>query len=195
MKLLAPVTNVNDIHNKSFTDNKYNGVFVPADAGYLMANFDPAGTSGSGSSLPANGVLYFQRVRIDISATISNIYYHLTGAGATLTANQNLVGLYSDAGALLGTSGDQSSSWTAAGFKASGLLTPVAVTAGYYKIAFLSNGTTRPSILRGPTGSQAIVGPVTTNPRFGSAGTGLTALPNTMPAMTFTNVAYWVGAA
>lgn len=198
VRLLGAAPSVaGDAATKLYVDTGDNGVFRPADSGYKMTNFDPAATGGVGTALAANGVLYAQRLRIDINDTITNLISHVTSAGATLTTAQNFMGLYNAAGTLLSATADQSTAWSTggAGYKVAALSAAQAVTPGYYFIVFLSNGTTRPSMLRSATGSQAITGPATgLNARFSTGGTALTALPATLPTMTASNVGYWVAA-
>lgn len=155
-------------------------MILPADHGLLAFSLDPAVTNTS--SAPASGVMTLVKVRLTAPATPASVLLHITAAGVTLTAGQNLAGLYSAAGVLLGTTADQSAAWASAGQKLMAL-TPASAGSltdlppGVYYIGFLSVGTTPPSFARasgvGTTNANLAAGSY----RFATIGAGLTALP------------------
>lgn len=157
--------------------------------------FDPIVLNG-GLVLPSNGVMYLVGLWTPVDITVSNIYYSVQTAGATLTASQNHVALYSSSRSLLG-SVNQDSAFTSTGLKTAAI-TPVAVAAGRFWVGFLSNGTTRPSINRAVGQGLAVLNGLyaATAARFASSGSSLTtpaAGPITLAASTSTT--YWAAVA
>lgn len=167
--------------------------WTPAQLGFKAWNYDPKGFQ-AGTVLPANGTLYVQKLYTPASLSVTNVHYQVITAGASLTANQNFAGLYSSAGALLGSSADQSTGWTNVGTRTMALTGgPFTVAAGFFYVALYSNGTTRPSMGRLGNNIGGMNGLLSAaNSRWASANTGLTtALPATLGALTATNIAYW----
>lgn len=118
---------------------------------------DPAtATSGQAS---VSGTIYFIKIPVREATTITNVIVTITTVGATLTAGQNLVGLYNASGTKLAESADQSTSWTSGGIgaKVIPLLTPQSVAAGFYYAAIMSNGTTPAQFMRGNSQSSSVV--------------------------------------
>lgn len=154
----------------------------PAANALLAWNGDP--TTASGSNSLATGVLLLQRIMVPATMTFTNLWFYIGTAGATLTANENLVGLYSSAGSLLSGSADQSTAWTSIGAKEIALTTPQTVTGGagvFVWAAALGNGTTMPVMAAFPVNSTAAlvnIGTSAATTRFASTGTSLTALPS-----------------
>ncbi len=171
------------------------GAFVPKDIGLLAAAFDPAAAVTTSTVLPSSGVLYLIRVRLDRPQLVTNIVIAITTAGATLTANQNKAALYDAAGALIGTTGDQSTAWTSTGMKTMALAGgAVTLNTGYYWIALWANGTTRPAFVRG--NSALVVNGVlaAASARWATCNNGITTTaPATLGTRTASNTAYWAG--
>lgn len=168
----------------------------PSTNNMLGASFDPIQANANMTVMTA-GVLFLVKVDLPYGGSVSAIDHALGVAGATLTGGQNLAGVYEYAigGNLLGTSVDQTSAWTSVGQKSAALVTPTttlnAGSAVY--VAFLFNGTTSPQ-LRGLAVSAGFVNvKIPTLPRFATAGTGLTALPTTLPTLTASVIATWAG--
>jgi hypothetical protein len=156
--------------------------FSPAGNGYVAWNYDPA--SAVGQSGTTSGVLHMTRVDVPVSATATNLVVSIQTAGASLTAGQNLAGLYDANGVLLGSTADQASNWVSSGHKSMALTAGVALSPGTYYVGLLSVGTTPPQFLR-TVGSSASASTVNVNLsnatlRWGTTGTGLTALPSTV---------------
>lgn len=167
--------------------------WTPAQLGFKQWNYDPVNFQ-AGTVLPANGTLYVQKLYTPVSLSVTNVIYQVVTAGATLTANQNFAGLYSAAGALLGSTADQSTGWTSVGTRTMALTGgPFTVAAGFFYVALYSNGTTRPSMARTGNNIGGMNGLLSAaNSRWASANTGLTtALPATLGAFTATNLAFW----
>lgn len=125
-------------------------VWEPADAGFRAWTFD---TLSIVSTLTlTSGRIEMARVRIPPQAagTITGVVTNVGVAGATLTAGQNLMALYTTSGTRLGITASQEANWTSTGVKQIAFTAPATnVPAGDYFIAFLSNGTTPISPSRG----------------------------------------------
>lgn len=167
-------------------------LWFPVDHGLLSWSFDPAGATGTYTLAPA-GTLYTVDLKVANSQTVSNIVYAVTTAGASLTANQCLVGIYQN-GVLLGTSGNAATAWASAGAFTTALATPVPVQAGTVTVAFVYNGTTGITLAAGATSVLGNIGLAATQSRYGTANTGVTtALPATLGAKSASTHAVWVG--
>ena len=166
-------------------------------SGYVGMNYDPGMAVGQ-SGLTA-GVMHMARVDVTTAKTASNLVVSIQTGGATLTAGQNLAGLYDVNGNLLASVADQSTAWTSTGHKVMALASSVALTPGAYFVGLLFNGTTSPMFLRtvGSTASAATVnlGLSAAQLRWGTTGTGLTALPATvtMSGRTASGSCLWAG--
>jgi hypothetical protein len=168
----------------------------PPDHGLVGWTFDPADVQ-SATIIPTAGRLELARVRVS-GSTVTSILLTLTVAGATLTAGRNFAALFTDAGALLATSVDQSTNWQTAGLRTCTLAAPQAVTPGsFVRVGFFSNGTTLPTLARGAVAfSGAALNPGMAGPawRYSTADTGLTtAMPATLGAQTSAATAWWAG--
>ncbi|QIE02565.1 collagen triple helix repeat-containing protein [Streptomyces phage BRock] len=152
---------------------------LPADIGYLAYSFDPLIADGSVG--PVAGTIQLVRVVLRSPQTITNIVAHVGTAGGTLTSGQNFAGLYDATGARVALTADQTTAWGTTGAKTMALTAPYAAAAGYYYVAFLSNGTT-PPLFRSKTnlGGDFISGTSPANSfRFATNTTGTT-LPASM---------------
>lgn len=170
------------------------------------ALYDPAFTRGlkavtvdplnaANGMVAADGVLHGCRLGLPADQSIASVVFTVTGAGATFTAGEeNRIGLYriSD-GALVAATGDLATQFATVGEYAVALTAEATMTlaplpAGAYFIGVLKNATTRPQ-MRGQNqtdqrsrdfGYGAVAGV-----HFSAvAGSGLTALPAVLPALT-----------
>lgn len=172
--------------------------FTPADHGLVGWTDDVFGDQ-AGTLWGAAGTLHLARLKVT-GSVVTNILFHFTAGGTTLTAGQCFAALYNDAGALLGAgavTADQSTNWVGGGAKTCALTTPQAVTPGAtYKVAWWWNGTTQPTMTRGLNSAAAITNVNLTAPnfRFGTADTGLTTTaPANIGTQTGGITAWWVG--
>ena len=169
----------------------------PGQHGLVGWNFDPA--AGISTNLLTSGVVYFMKLNAGASQTVNSVGIYVATGGATLTAGQNLVGLYGvnaagTAATLLSGSADQSAGWTSSGAKVVALTTPQAVTAGStYYVAVMSNGTTPITLIRGAGTAIVNFNLATANSRFFQSAGGQTALPAsvTLSGVTPTPAANW----
>ncbi|MFZ3592316.1 hypothetical protein [Streptomyces sp. BH104] len=155
---------------------------TPAKHNLITWTQDPRTLRSTGDATTA-GVVYLSKIDIANRATVvSNILVGVVTAGATLTAGQNLIGLYDASGTRLAVSTDQTTAWATVGLKTAAI-TPQTLAVGSYYVAILSNGTTRPSFATGAGHGQdglTNVGLTTATAAFLTSGTGQTALPATI---------------
>lgn len=152
---------------------------LPSDIGYLAYSYDPLLADASVG--PVAGDIQLVRVVLRSPQTITNIVATVGTAGNTLTASQNFAGLYDAAGTRVALTADQTTAWGTTGTKTMALTAPYVAAAGYYYVAFVSNGTA-PPLFRSKTnlGGAFISGASAANSfRFATNGTG-TSLPATI---------------
>src|SRR6185437_13162386 len=127
--------------------NQPRGDILPGDCGLLEWNFDPANAVAAGTILVSNKVA-LARINVRTPTVVSNVVFHVDTIAASLTANQNFAGIYSSAGALLGSSaaGSLDSKVTSLGVITQPLSAPVACGPGFYWVALMFNGTTPPTV-------------------------------------------------
>ncbi|MFE0472423.1 right-handed parallel beta-helix repeat-containing protein [Streptomyces sp. NPDC058947] len=170
------------------------GLAMPSDQGLLAWTGDPVGAAATGQ--PSSGTLRLARIIVREPVTLSSIWLSVATAGATLTAGQNLLGLYSSAGVLLGQTADQSTAWTTTGVKQAALTTPYTATPGRYYLAILTNGTTPPTLhaLAAPASGPVNAGLTVSTGRFLIGPSGQTSLPAnlTMANNTLLSTSYWL---
>jgi hypothetical protein len=166
-----------------------NNTFGPGDHGLIAWTMDPASTGSSGTVLSA-GFIYMVQVVVRQSVTITKLNVVLGGAGATLTANQCLAGLYDSAGNRVAITADMSTTWNSAGNKTMNLTASYSAAPGKYYIALLFNGTTSPTFACGST-LGATFTPGNANLAAGSyrwcrSAAGQTSLPSTVVLSGYT---------
>jgi Pectate lyase superfamily protein len=169
----------------------------PVDRGWLAESMPIA--AALNTSTPATaGRVEFAKVRLPVTASVTNVMLGMTAVGVTLTSGQCFAGLYTGAGSLLAQTADQAANWVGAvGVKTMALAGGAqTLAAGDYYVAWFYNGTTSPTWLRSSGQGSGFVNAGTSAPNFmfGSADTGrTTTLPGTMGTQTGQGVAWWVG--
>lgn len=166
------------------------------DFGLKSWSFDPA-TAAAGV-VPTSGTIIMAKLYLP-AGTVNAVGVSINSAGVTLTAGQNFMGLYNQAGTRLGVTADQSAAWTSVGYKQIPLVAPVVIASpGFYYVAFLSNGATPAGLTRGSnnTSSTTVVNLNLTadQARFANGPAAQTTLPAsiTMASRTPTSQAYWM---
>lgn len=151
--------------------------------GAVAISYEPY--SVNSGTAQTSGIIYLAKMLVADNGTVSRIGHILNTVAAGLTAGQNFVGLYNSAGVRVGVSADLSSVWTTGASttvpKDIPLVSPVAVSPGFYYVASLANGTTGPAI--GRTGSAGPVNGFLTAAqgfRWAQYGTAQTVLPDTI---------------
>jgi hypothetical protein len=177
------------------------GVPEPSLQKLLAASFDPLVMSGTYQLTPA-GTLQIARLPIKEQLKITNLLFWLATKGATLTASQNLVGLFAEGTRKLLAQVTPATVVTEMEGTNGSLLTlplesPVVVGPGSVLVGLTHNGTTAPTLGAGPvaTAAKLNAGAATTNSRFATGDTGITtALPNPITAsMVAAACPIWVG--
>lgn len=168
----------------------------PAQQGYLTWNYDgPASINGSNVPLTTAGNLYVMSAYLPIAAPVTNIVTYLSAPGTALSTGQCFAALFQGTlSAVLGTTGDQSSTWNTGGLKVMPISGgPVTAAAGPVIASMWFNGTTGPSPWRtNSTAGLMNAGLTTATSRWGVANTGLTtAAPGTLGAITASAPAAW----
>ncbi len=176
---------------------------LPNDQNLLAWAYDPA--LSLQSSIPTLGQLQLIRVILRTQQTVSKIYVQVNTLGSGLTSGENLLGLYTSAGSLIDSCGDQTSGWNTgtgtAGLTTGTLGSSHLLVAGNYYVVFVTNGTTGPAFARmnGLAGSSVTmnIGLVDSTCRFGTNGSGVTSLPSTitMTSNGLAAVPYWAAIA
>jgi hypothetical protein len=169
---------------------------VPADYGLITWAFDPAIGNTTNTALTTAGTMYVVKLHLPVAQNITNIVYHVVGAGSVLTSSQCFAALY-QAGSKLGITGDQSTNFGSAGYYSAAITGgAVAAAAGDVYVGFWFNGTTGPALLRGTSGGSGAVnlGLAAASSRFGTANTGLTTagtVPSSLGTVAALTTAYW----
>jgi hypothetical protein len=165
--------------------------------GFLAQPYDV--TSATSGTVLTSGTPIHIRIDIPFSTTFTNMTIPVFTAGATLTAAQNLFGLYDSLGNRVAISADQSASWVTAGDKTAAFTVPYAAAAGTYYMSILSNGTTPIAVARS-VNTGAVQGVINHNltaatARWSNGPAGQTTLPTTitMASRVLINAAYWSG--
>lgn len=168
---------------------------TPADRGLLAWAYDPLAAVNNQVLVSAG--LYLIKVPVRVPALVTRIYIGVATAGSGLTAGQCYAGLYDAAGNRLGVTADQASAWASNGVKAMDLTAPVSVPAGNYWVALLSNGATGPAVARSVGTAIGNVGLTAGNYQAASYGSGLTAIPTSIPmgSATASSTALWAALA
>lgn len=171
--------------------------FQSSDHNLIAWSFDPT-ISFNSTVLTSTGSLHLVKVNLRYAATITNVLYQINTVGSGLTAGQSFVGVYDSTGTLRGTSASQSTAWAATtGLYTTPLTASFSAGAGFYYVAFVTNGTTGPSLARtnNLAGSAATinVGLTAAAYRFAVNGTGNTSLPAsiTLASSTQDGTGYW----
>lgn len=151
--------------------------FGPAEqySGLKAANYHPAAAINNGA-LTA-GVEQLIEVFVPEDFLCSTVHVALVGTAGVTLANC-FAGLRDDQGNLVGVTADQSSQWTSTGNKPMALVTPVRVQGQrrWYVALLVGSAVTMPTFARGGNTVVSNIGAVAPF-RFGTIGSGLTALP------------------
>jgi len=169
------------------------------DHGFAAWNGDPAWLSGQSLSAAVAGTVYLMKVPLAANATVSNLFLYVTTAGVGLTANQCLAGIYSSAGVLLQTTGDQSGVWNSGGLKTMPI-TAQALTGDFFYFAYMQNfGTSAARFHSGLNGLTVVNANLSAaNARFATDSTNTgrtTSLPANLGTLALSSQSPWCAAA
>lgn len=157
--------------------------FTPADHGFETWSHDPFFPASS--VIAVNGRIYAVKLPIRRARTIDALWWAVATAGATPTAGQNEVGLYTSAGVrLASTNVDAQISSTG---PKSTTIAASAVTPGFVWQLFLFNAATAPTLVRGSSfESTPNINLPTAALRSAVVASGATALPASFDPATLT---------
>lgn len=171
---------------------------LPGDMGFATWSYDPAYLNSplAGTAL-TSGKVYLVLCPVRATVAFSTFEAWITAAGSGLTANQNFVGVYSYAGTLLSKSADVTAAFGSTGALNQSLNPNAFATPPFVWAAFLSNGTTPPSLVRtvSQAGILATGNPGLVNFRLGTVSGTFTSLPSSFSpsAASTAAAAYFVG--
>lgn len=165
--------------NVGVADNAAVGLSSAQEAGYLLWSAPSTESGGASTSAPTSGTTYSIRCYVPANCTLTSIVMRVATIGSGLTSGQNLVGVYSAAGAQLGITSDQTTTWAGTpGSKTMALSTPISLTGGtYIYIVVLSVGATPPTFNRTTNSGTENMGLTGAAIRWGVITTSQTALP------------------
>lgn len=151
----------------------------PQDHALISWTFDPEQVQSG--TLLTGGTVYLSKVYVRNRATLANVYWWVTTAGATPTAGQNEVGLYDSTGARV-ASANVDADISSTGLKTTAM--SATLTPGWYWVGMVFNASTVPTIGRGTSttgvGTASNVGLATASLRFATNATAQTSLPATV---------------
>lgn len=169
-----------------------------AAQGFKAVPYDPAVASATFGL--TSGTVFMTRVDLSAPGTLNGIVFAIATAGASLTAGQNLVGLYNAAGTRVAVSADQTTAFGSTGLIQAAFTAPYAAAAGPYYLAVLSVGTTPITVYRSVSAGAAAgllnFGLTAATARFATGPTAQTSLPAsvTMSSRTPAGTSIWLGA-
>jgi hypothetical protein len=147
------------------------GIVHPQDVGLSAWVFDPANVASGKAGVA--GTMYLAGLYVANTFTATKLLWGINTVGATITANENFVGLYSGAGTRL-ASVDVDARVTTTGMFTETI--SAALTPGLYWVAFMFNAGTMPSVYRGQDLNATLMNAAATTAtlRFCTNGTSLT---------------------
>lgn len=158
------------------------GTPTPAAQGLSAWAFDPA--AATASTTLTGGTIYLVKISNPPADTVTKVYWGVATAGATATAGQNHVGLYSSAGTKLASTGVDSDAGAGTGLKTTTITGQLLDPGSYYYVAFVFNASTVPTLVRAFTGNTAAAtasaGATASGYRFAVNGTAQTTLPSSL---------------
>lgn len=177
------------------------GVVSPVNQGFKFWTYDHALCGSGAGQVLTGGTVYINRINTPGAAqACTSATVMVSTIGNTLTAGQNLLGVYNPSGTQLALSSDQAAAWVASvGMKTVSGLSFNTVADSFVWIVLLSVGTTPASfaVLKSVNQASMNQGLATGTYRSGTNVTAVTALPS--PLVTGSNATFnghmWAGIA
>lgn len=129
---------------KAYIDTAVQTLWTPARQGLRGWTFDPVQISAN-ATVAVAGTLYLSLIEIFDTFTSTSLYWDVAVIAATVTAGQNLLGLYNPAGTLVWSAGVDSDILST-GLKETAMA--VSMTPGQWRVGFLFNASTTPALAR-----------------------------------------------
>lgn len=155
--------------------------FQPNDHALNAWTYDPA--IATNASVLISGTVFMSKMIARNAFTANRLWFNVSTVATTPTAGQNFVGLYDSSGNRVAVSADISTDTTTSGLKSISFTSPVALSAGAYYGAVLTNAATPPQLTRASgQGANMVNANLTTGvARYTQGGTGWTSLTS-LPA-------------
>lgn len=194
------VTAVNDGANNrtnvTILDPPAQTVVTPADHNMVAWSYAPE--LATGSLIVPVGNLMLVKLKLNVSVSITSIWWGIVTAGVSPVAGQNEVAIYSSAGTRL-TSVNVDASITSTGVKQTSF-TAITPAAGFIWVSFLFNAATNPVLPRGTSlgiAAQLInAGLTAANYAYAIGPTAQTVSPSSItPSSNTQGTAYWAAVA
>jgi hypothetical protein len=126
--------------------NDLTSAISPSSQGLTAYDFPYHLAAGTGSAVTTAGRLYLAKVPLAAGTVITNLWFSIATAAATVTSGQNFGGIYNSSGTLVATTADLS---TAIGTNTGAIQAPLTSaytvkTGGNYWFGFFFNASTQP---------------------------------------------------
>lgn len=170
----------------------------PNDHGLIAWNYLPAQAAQALQAVTQQ-VRITRMPALPEGRTVTSVCMFVTTASTGGTAGQNFMGLYSAAGALLGSTADATTAFSTTGPKVLALAAPAVVPAGVYYVALLATATT-PLQFAGCTSLASLMtnfNQTASQSSYANVPGSFTSLPVsiTMSGLTQTSFGMWAGMA
>lgn len=159
---------------------------LPADFAFQAWTMDPA--SSNSTVTPVSGTIYLSMFFMRTPGTLASVVTQVpTTPGSGLVAGQSLIGIYDTAGSLKAVTADLSGVLNSTGLKQIAFTSPYSAPAGRYFVAFLSVGTTMPTMRSSASAAGMPNANLSAaNLRFAVAAASQTTLPSTLTPASYT---------
>lgn len=163
------------------------GLWTPVDNALIACDGDPMLASSS-LVLPTAGVVYLRKIKMADTKAVTNVVMVISNSGVGLS--NAYAAVFDSTGAQLGVSADISTSLQSTGTKTIALGTPTAIQpAGtWLYIALVIGGASTMPTISSFASARISLGISSSNLRWGSTGTGLTAMPSTITPSSIVSV-------
>ena len=167
------------------------GIWGPRDNTLIAATYDPA--VATSTQLLTGGTIYLAKMFIPRTATPTKLYWNVTTAATTATADQCWVSVLSSAGAVLATPVDVTTASESTGLKTT-TVAPGSLTANTYVWgAIVLAGSTVATLSRTAASSGPLnAGAATADMRFAINGTAQTTITTRTPASNTVGPSLWM---
>lgn len=167
----GPVTFNSAVNLGTAPANDLSSAVSPSSAGLLAWDFPYVLAGGTGSAVTTAGLLYLAKVPLVGGTVVTNIWFKIATAAASLTTAQNFAGLYNASGQRVAVTGDLTATiGTNTGPIQGALTAPYTVPAGggNYWVGLIFNASVTQPVLSCYTGQVTVT---TSVANFGSAST------------------------
>lgn len=184
-----------DVANKAYVDNAPGSIYPLAAYGLIAATDNPM-SYGSSSAI-TNGDSFFARLYVPAGATISAIKIAVQTTGSYVSNGRpNQLALYDDNGTQIGLTPDDSTLWSAVGWRMGTLPSPIAAqnTGRFVYAGFILSGYSNvsPALPLGVNIAAGILNGSTNGKKRGMYMNGLLTLPVSFNPATYGNTTSYI---